>query len=170
MSGLELVGNRPNGDRQYAYAFVPLKLATDTDPQERTVEIERGKKVVGKLVDENQALVDRADIITQPKISVFHLIWRGFGDELEGGKFELTNLAPGVEYQCSFLDPRRKLGATVLLRSSDPEPVVVLKPCGTAKVRCFTSKGEPRDAIHPSLLIVATTGAMRYSDATQAGA
>ena len=169
MSGLELVGDRPGGDRNYANAFVPLELATGADPQELTVEIERGEKVVGKLVDENQALVDRAVMITRLKISAAHLTWRGFGDELEGGKFELTNLASGVEYKCSFLDPRRKLGATVLLRTDAPEPVIILKPCGTAKVRCVTSKGEPRDAIRPSLKIVATPGAMRYSDATQAG-
>jgi len=146
-----------------------LDLAKDADPRELTIEIERGKKVFGKIVDENQALVDRAVMITRLKISAAHLTWRGFGDELEGGKFELSNLAPGVEYKCSFLDPRRKLGATVLLLADAPEPVVILKPCGTAKVRCVTSKGEPRDAIHPSLQIVATPGAMRYSDATQAG-
>jgi len=170
MSGLELVGDRLGGDRNYANAFVPLELATGADPQELTVEIERGEKVVGKLVDENQALVDRAVMITRLKISALHSTWRGFGDELEGGKFELTNLAPGVEYKCSFLDPRRKLGATVLLRSSDPEPIVILKPCGTAKVRFVTSTGEPREGAHSLLKIVVTPGVMRYSEETNAGA
>lgn len=169
MSGLELVGDRPGGDRNYANAFVPLDLASGADPQELTIEIERGQKVAGKLVDENREPIDRAVMITRLKISALHLTWRGFGDELEGGQFELSNLAPGIEYNCSFLDPRRKLGATVVLRSDTPEPIVVLKKCGTAKVRCVTSDGEARDGIHPSLQIVATPGVMRYSDETQAG-
>ena len=170
MSGRELAGGKIGGERHYANAFVPLDLPSSPDPQELTIEIERGKKVVGKLVDENRSPIERALLITRLKISALHSTWQGFKYEVEGGQFELSNLAPGVEYNCSFLDPQRKLGATVSLRSDTPEPIVVLKKCGSAKMRFVTSKGEPREGAHSLLNIVITPGVARFSEETRSGA
>ena len=62
------------------------------------------------------------------------------------------------------------LGATVLLRSDAPEPIVVLKKCGSAKLRFVTSNGEPREGAHAMHKIVVTPGVMQYSEDVVAGA
>ena len=72
------------------------------------------------------------------------------------GRFEVHGLDPDAETPVYFLEPRRKLGATVVLsgKSAAGGPVTVrLEPCGPAKARLVNADGKPIAGRYNSRLI-----------------
>ena len=72
------------------------------------------------------------------------------------GQFELHGLDPDSEVPVSFLEPKRKLGATVRFsgKSAGGEPIVVkLEPCATATARLVGPDGKPLGGFTPRALI-----------------
>ena len=68
------------------------------------------------------------------------------------GQFELHGLDPDSEVPVSFLEPKRKLGATVRFsgKSAGGEPIVVkLEPCATATARLVGPDGKPLGGFTP---------------------
>ena len=152
--------NRKGGQRRYAHAF--HKIAPDVDAEKVTAEIQLqpGKTVKGLVVDEAGKSVDEFQVITNLKVWDLTGHWRGDGRPDRHGQFELNNLEEGKEYAVSFLDARRKLGATVKLKASGVPVTVVLKPCGSAKARFHVEDKDRQYA--PGLMFIATAGAAKY--------
>lgn len=76
--------------------------------------------------------------------------------QVRDGRFVLHGLEPDAEVPVYFLEPRRKLGASVRLsgRSAGNGSVTVrLEPCGTAHARLITPDGKPLGNYPTSSLI-----------------
>ena len=75
--------------------------------------------------------------------------------------FELHGLDPDSEIPVSFLEPKRKLGATVRFsgKSAGGEPIVVkLEPCATATARLVGPDGKPLGGFtQPALISMVVT-------------
>ena len=82
--------------------------------------------------------------------------------EIRDGVFEVSGLGENEEYPVYILDAKNKLGATALIRNSDLEPTIILKPCGTAKVRFVNSDGSVRTDMSFDFNLVVTPGVPRY--------
>ena len=82
------------------------------------------------------------------------LLRRWSGDQhgtARNGRFELHGLDPDSEVPVSFLEPKRKLGATVRFsgKPAGGEPIVVkLEPCATATARLVGPDGKPLAGFH----------------------
>jgi beta-lactamase regulating signal transducer with metallopeptidase domain/protocatechuate 3,4-dioxygenase beta subunit/5-hydroxyisourate hydrolase-like protein (transthyretin family) len=158
ISSRELSSDKPGGRRNYAHAIHPLDLQEGAEPVEQTIELQRGAEVHGRLVDEFGAPIDKALMITRLHIVSHSPYWRGFPEDVSGGEFHRADLAPGEEYPVHFLEPERRLGATVLLTSDELHPTVTLKPCGEATARFVDVDGNPVADHRASLEIVVTPG------------
>jgi protocatechuate 3,4-dioxygenase beta subunit len=158
-SSLQLMQGRLGGARYYANAIERLDPAKGADPLDVTIELKRGAKITGQLVNEAGEPIDDALMITRLNIVPTTLSWRGDASKhVLGGQFVLSSLEPGVKYTVHFLDAKRQLGATVTLSTDDPTPTVVLKPCGQAITRYVDEEGEPIADIRPGLHMVVTQG------------
>jgi hypothetical protein len=158
-SSLQLMRGRSGGARYYANAIERIDPETGADPIDVTIELERGAKIAGQLVNEAGEPVDEALMITRLNIVPTTLSWRGDASKhVLGGRFVLSPLEPGEKYTVHFLDAKRRLSATVTLSTDDPTPMVVLKPCGQAIARFVDEDGEPLADIRPGLHMVVTPG------------
>ncbi|MCA9052932.1 MAG: hypothetical protein KDA75_03800 [Planctomycetaceae bacterium] len=162
MTSRQIDLDRPGGRRYYAHAFVPLDLPEAGETQDLTIQLEPGRKVSGRLVDEAGEPIERALMVTRLKISPAHLSWQGFEREVIGGRFELASLPADDAVPCSFLEPERMLGATAMVSGDEPEPTITLRPCGSAKLRMVDPDGRPLAGRQTSLNIVASPGCPRY--------
>ena len=61
------------------------------------------------------------------------------------------------------------LGATLVAKAGMESPRVVLKPCGSAKMRFVDDKGKPVAKYEPFVQLVVTPGAQEYSEAMMKG-
>jgi protocatechuate 3,4-dioxygenase beta subunit len=169
-SSSQLDRGTPGGQRKYAHAFERIEPQAGGDPLEAKIELQPAKKVAGQIIDERGAPVDEALMITRLHITPQSPFWRGFPVEVLGGKFELGGLAPGQQYPTHFLDPKRRLGATVVLKAGDEEPTIVLKPCGQATARFVNPQGQPHDRFGPMLEMIVSPGGHKYDfDAVKRG-
>ena len=75
-----------------------------------------------------------------------------------GGRFEIAGLKEGHAYPVHFLDAKRRLGATAILRASSGSTTVELKPCGEAQARFVDPDGQPHVGFRPGLHLVVTPG------------
>ena len=86
----EIYRGSPGGSRRYAHHIEKVDLAGRTGSTfETIVELERGGKVQGTLVDESGRPVDKASIIGWRNIRGTDLGWRGHSPEVIGGQFEV---------------------------------------------------------------------------------
>src|SRR5262249_33440089 len=138
-----LSSGQPGGQRNHAHAIERIDPAPDAKVLDVTIELKPGAIVAGRVVDPQGQTVEDAVFNSRLNIWSHWLVWHGQPKSAEGGRFEVKGLAPGVEYPVYFVDPKRRLGATVLLKATDEDPTVVLQPCGSATVRFLDEKGQP---------------------------
>jgi protocatechuate 3,4-dioxygenase beta subunit len=156
----QLSAGRPGGQRNYAHAILRVNPEPKSPPIDVTLELQRGAKTAVRLTKESGEPVDEALVITRLNISPLSLYWRGFPMEALGGRFELSGLAAGREYPVYFLDAKRRLGATAVLKASGEVRTIVLAPCGQATAKLVDSQGRPLPAMHPLLEMVVTAGVL----------
>jgi hypothetical protein len=114
-------------------------------------------------VDEQRRSIDEALMITRLHVRIDSLGWRGSSRDVLGGRFEQGGLTPGKETPVHFLEPKRRLGATVMLKAGAEPLRVVLKPCGAATMRYVDQNGKPI-AAHPSdAKMVVTSGPLNWN-------
>lgn len=157
----ELGEGKPGGIRSYAHAIAKLNPQVGQETLQVKLELQPGSAVNGRIVDEQGQAIEEATVISRLSISPYSLFWRGHTTPALGGRFELTGLAKDTEYPVYFLDPKRRLGATEIIKAGEGERTVVLKPCGQARLRAVDKNGEP-GADHVSVEMVVTPGALRY--------
>ena len=169
VSELELSENKPGGTRNYAHAITKLDPKVGQETLEVKLELQPGATASGRIVDEQGNPIEEATVISRLSISPYSLFWRGHTTPTLGGRFELTGLAKDTDYPVYFLDPKRRLGATEIIKAGEGDRTVVLKPCGQARLRAVDKDGEP-GADHVSVEMVVTPGALRYDfDAVRHG-
>jgi hypothetical protein len=139
----ELSSGKPGGQRYYAHAFEKLDLEAGAESLDVKIELEPGAIVTGEIVDADGLPVDNVTLLHQLNISPTSPHWRGHTQPTLGGQFEIGGLAASKEYLVHLLDAQRKLGATVTIRADEPNPRVVLQPCGSAVMRIVDDQGEP---------------------------
>ncbi len=161
-SGRELSRGSPGGQRHYANAIHKIDPQVGQEALEVALEIQRGATVSGRIVDEQQQLVEPVLVISRLNISPAILTWRGDRHETRGGRFQLAGLDPDREYPVLFLDPKRQLAAKVMIRAQSESPTVVLKPCGKATARFVDENGQPLVGAHANLHFILTPGAPRF--------
>ena len=158
----EINRGKPGGRRNYAHAIERIEPAPGAEPTELTIELEPGATINGRLVDEQGKPIDEALVISRLFILPHSPFWRGYGGEVPpptlGGKFELSGLGAGQQYNVCFLDAKHRLGATETIRADSKDPTVVLRPCGQASARFVDSEGRPHVGFSPALHIVVTPG------------
>lgn len=158
-----LYRSKPGGMRIYAHAFQKIDPVTDQRLEPMKIELHPGETVTGTLVDEQGKPIKEALMISRLKILPTSPNWRGWPDEVHDGKFQLQGLRADVEYPVYFLDPQRKLGAVATISTRNKAPRIVLKPCGSARVRYLDPKGHPiAGKSLGSLYLIATPGTPRY--------
>lgn len=165
LGGREIDSGKPGGTRNYVHAFVKVNPEKEQDPIDVKLTLQPGATVKGRIVDEQGGTVDEALVVSRLNISPYSLHWRGHTIPTLGGRFELSGLAAGVEYTIYFLDSKRKLGATEIIKAGDKERTVVLKPCGAATFRLIDEKGEPMPANYGWTEMVVTPGASKFDRA-----
>ena len=166
----EVYAGKPGGTRYYVHAFAKLNPEAGHDAVEVKLELQPGATVKGRIVDDAGKEVDEALVISRLNIWQQSPFWRGHTTPTLGGGFELTGLAEGVEYPIYFLDQKRRLGATVVIKAGDKERTVVLRPCGKVTFRMIDDKGESVPANYGFTEMVVTPGAARYDrDAIERG-
>jgi beta-lactamase regulating signal transducer with metallopeptidase domain/protocatechuate 3,4-dioxygenase beta subunit len=163
----ELYGSKRGGERNYAHAIEKVNPAAGQEPLELRIAIERGERIHGRIVDEQGSSVNEVLVITGLSIRPFWLTWHGDTEPTERDEFELSGMESGVEYPTLFLEPKRRLGAVVKLKSTDTEPTIVLHPCVDAKARFLDTDGAPKAAIRPNFHLVVKPGGFRYNNLAQ---
>jgi protocatechuate 3,4-dioxygenase beta subunit len=139
---------QPGGYRAYSHAWVFL----DPKPGDNTLEVDvtlrRGETLKGRAIGPDEQPIENATMISRIILEGGEggRIWRSIynGGAVRDGRFELHGLAPDTEVPVFFLEPRRKLGATIHVsgKSAAGGPVTVrLEPCGTAKARLVDPGG-----------------------------
>jgi hypothetical protein len=147
--------------RVYAHAIVPLDPKLESDGQEVAITIRRGITVEGRVIDPDGQPVDDARMISvntgldrQLRSS------RSASGTVHTGRFKLFGFEPDVETPAYFLEPKRKLGATVYLsgKSAVDGPMTVrLEPCGKARIRLVDSDKKPLAKFHEFLATMIVT-------------
>lgn len=158
----QLSQGKAGGRRNYAHAIHALNPKADAKSLDVTMELEPGATVAGQIVDERGESVPEAIVISRLIVDPLSLWWRGHLPPVLGGRYELTGLRQGIEYPTYFLDAKRRLGATAILRVGDAEPKVTLKPCGSAVFRLVDNKRRPVAGYTPTVEMVVTPGPYRY--------
>jgi biopolymer transport protein ExbD len=154
----EIDKDRPGGVRQYAHAIQAIQPTLDKSPLDVSIELSRGAKVHGTLVDEAGQSVDQAILISWRNIHPYWLQWWGTTEKITAGQFEIGGLVPGETYEVHFLDAQQRSGATAMIRADDPSPRVVMQHCGTATIRAVDSKGKPVPNAPFSVHLIARPG------------
>jgi hypothetical protein len=165
----ELSQSQPGGTRNYFHSITKLNPEDGQEALELKIELQPGATVTGRVLDEDGNAVDEVLVISRLDVSPHSPFWRAYGTPTLGGRFELSGLAEGVEYPVYFLDSKRRLGATEIIKAGDGERTVVLKPCGKATLKVLDGKSEPFPG-YGSVEMVVTPGASRYdADAYRRG-
>jgi hypothetical protein len=160
----QLRADKPGGWRNYVHAVEKIDPEKGADPIDVTLRLQPGLSASGRIVDPQGKPVDEAIVISRLTYSPLSLHWRGQLPPTLGGRFELTGLEGGKEYPVYFLDAKRRLGRSVMIRA-DVEQTVVLEPCGTATARFVDPEGKPHADFWPGLRMIVTPGADRYDRA-----
>jgi RNA polymerase sigma factor (sigma-70 family) len=168
----EFEQGQTGGSRLYSHAFIAVDPKPGGTGTGVDVSLRRGVTVTGRILTPDDQPAQDTWIISRialgPSGSPWG-VWRGnYHGSAPSGRFELHGLNPGADIPVHFLEPKRKLGATVLLpgQSATGEPMTVrLQPCGTAQARLVDLSGEPVAGYRGQYLIlmIVTPGATRGS-------
>jgi hypothetical protein len=149
--------------RVYAHAFRacnPKPGGESQNAQNVNVALRPGVTVKGRVVGPDGQPIPNAWMLSRihrsPRFPVYA---RWSGDQhgtARDGRFELHGLDPDAEVPVSFLEPKRKRGATVRFsgRPAGGEPIVVkLEQCAAARARLVGPDGKPLAGFAPRELI-----------------
>jgi beta-lactamase regulating signal transducer with metallopeptidase domain len=161
-SQLELDFGKVGGPRTYAHAIVKIEPEAGADPMDLKLELQPGGTATGRMVNERGEPIQEALVVSRLNVSPLSLDWRGHTEPVVGGKLELNGLAKNEDYRVHFLDAKRQLAATEIIKAGERERTIVLKPCGKARLRVVSSKGEPVAGHEVTLHMVVTPGATRF--------
>jgi hypothetical protein len=163
---------QPGGRRLYSHAFIPC----DPKPARNlnvTVALRRGNTVKGRVIGPDGQLIPDVWIFSRIVLGQSTVAWRQWRGDRHGnardGHFELHGLDPNTEVPVYFLQPNRKLGATVPIsgKSSADGPITVrLEPCGAARARLVAPGTKPVPKYHDQfspISMVVTPGPQRAS-------
>ena len=163
MTSQELDGLKPGGMRYYAHAFQKINPVVGEPFNELTIPLQPGATVRAKVLDSAGKPIDYAIAVSRLFVAAISPFWRSATRyEIRDGVFEVSGLSESEEYPVYILDAKNRLGATALIRKSDPEPTFILKPCGTAKARFVNSDGSVRTDMAFDFNLVVTPGVPRY--------
>jgi hypothetical protein len=158
---------RPQGPR-YAHAWKFLELNSQSGDQEVALQLRRGETLEFQVRDPQDQPVDSASVISA-NIRFSDTFPRLWSPSLHGtvhrGRFTLFGVDHDAETGVFFLEPQRKLGATVYLSGKtgrDGPVAVCLEPCGAAHARLVGPDQKPvtklRNAYDAFITLVATRG------------
>lgn len=144
-----LFEGQPGGRRMYAHAFNVCDPKSDTGGLAFNVVLHRGAFIKGRVVGPDGQPVHDAWMFS--RLSSDGRLRLGDpgvpgSTAARDGQFELHGIDPGSRALVYFLEPKRKLGATVHLSGKSPggPPVTVrLESCGAAKARLVSGDGKP---------------------------
>ena len=180
---LQVIGYRqffegePGGLCLYSHAFIACDPKPGRSDLEVNVELRRGLTVQGQVVgpdDRPEPDTWMISRVIQPPNGM-RQSWRGdYHGNARDGRFEIHGLDPDAEVPVYFLQPDRKLGATVYFsrKSTAAGPVTVrLQPCITARARLVNSDRMPIAGFSARWLIsmVVTPGSFNSKKARQEG-
>jgi hypothetical protein len=157
----ELWRGERGGERIHAHAIERLDPAEGSPPIDLDLQLERGGHAAGQLVDQQGARIEQALLFSTLLFDRYGGNWRGFPQELVGSHFRIGGLPVDGQATAYFLEPRRKLGATVAL-SAGKDQRVVLEPCGQATLRFVDAQGQPIPKHDALVELVATPGVSRF--------
>jgi hypothetical protein len=168
------------GLRLYAHTFLPCDPRPGTKPLEINVALRRGATVKFRLIGPDgqparDVRVYSRAVLGPTSASAVRGWLTGFHDVARHGQFAVHGLDPETEVPVHFLQPERKLGATVRLsgKMASGGPVTVrLEPCGLALARLVGPDGEPvtDQPRGVSVTMVVTPGPPTGSAPVRAGA
>ncbi len=157
--GLFFMG-QPGGRRLYSNAFITCDPKPGQAEPQVNVELRRGVTIKGQVIGPDGQPVPDTWMISRVMLGPSGAVrqaWRGdVHGEARDGRFELHGLDPDTETPIYFLEPNRKLGATVSFSAKVAltGPVTVrLEPCGTAHARLVDPGGNARAGFSKSWLI-----------------
>ncbi|MGO9469539.1 MAG: RNA polymerase sigma factor [Isosphaeraceae bacterium] len=108
---------QPGGLRFYANAFVAGQIKPESAGWEVNVELRRGVTVEGQVIGPDGKRVQNASIISrvilEPYLGPYRFWSASYQGAVHDGHFELHGLDPDTEVPVFFLEPNRKLGATL---------------------------------------------------------
>src|SRR5262249_43871774 len=104
----EIVYGKPGGERYYAHGLVRLDLKPGDDVHDVAVTFRRGARVSGRLIGPDGKPVAQALMISRLNITGLSPEWRGFPEQIHGGRFLLHALDPDRAEPVYFLDAKNK--------------------------------------------------------------
>jgi len=165
----EIWEGQPGGERIQSHAIERIDAQEGSPPIDLDVQLVRAGRATGQLVDRDGAPIDQALLFSSLLFNRYGGDWRGFPQELVGGHFQLGGMPTDGKATAYFLEPKRKLGATVALSSGENRPVV-LEPCGKVTMRFVDAEGQPIPKHYALVEFVVTPGASRFDrEAAKAG-
>ncbi|HJS08088.1 MAG TPA: hypothetical protein VJ809_10530, partial [Pirellulales bacterium] len=159
----ELYFGKPGGRRNYAHGVERVDPPPKSQPLDVTIRLQPGGTATGELVDNQGHAVDAALMVTRLHVRTDTIGWRGSPQEVLGGRFEQGGLAVGKEYAVHFLEPKRQLGATVMLKARHERTRVTLHNCGEATMRFVDSDGKPIADHDPHVQLVVSSGPLDWN-------
>ncbi len=172
-------GNRGRGVRLYAHAFLPYDPGPGADTPEIRVALRRGVTVKFRLIGpDGQPARDvqvYSRVVLGPTAAAALRFWPPPWIEIaRRGHFEVHGLDLETDVPVHFLQPERKLGATVRVsgKMAAQGPVTVrLESCGLAMARLVGPDGQPvTGQSRGSMMMVITPGPPARSAEVRAGA
>jgi len=145
-----LFNGQPGGPRMYAHAFITCDPKSGSESLDVNGMLRPGVTVKGRVVGPDGQTIPDAWMLSRVHLNRQSPLFQAWSGDQHGtarnGRFELHGLDPVCEVPVSFLEPKRKLGATVRVsgKSARGEPIVVkLEPCTTATARLVGAEGKP---------------------------
>jgi hypothetical protein len=147
----EFSEGKPGGAQMlYSHAFIAYDPKPGGTSPEVNVTLRRGATVTGRIVAPDDQPVPDTWIISRIALGPRSGAWSNWQGNYHGnarnGRFELHGLDPDSAVPIHFLEPKRKLGATVQLSgksAADGQMLVRLQPCATAQARMVDPNGQP---------------------------
>ena len=150
MGNREFFNGTRGGSRLYSHCFVAGEAKPGGSVLEVRVALRRGVTLTGAIIGPDNRPVDDVWIIARTLLRSTPVAWRGWTGVFHGvairGRFELHGLDPETEHSIYFLQPKRRIGAKVVVSGKlvAGHPMTVrLEPCGMARARLVDAQGEP---------------------------
>ena len=145
---------QPGRSRFYAHAYRTLDLKPGAAEQEVNVTLRRGMAIHGRAIDPEGRPIQDGWVVSHVTVSsgllngwkLWSLTAGNNRIQVRDGRFALHGIDPDVETPAYFLEPRRKLCATVRFSGKATAKLlftVRLEPCGAARARLIDADGKP---------------------------